>query len=77
VRLASFSSTANASALVTRLQAGGHRAYTRRLDSSQGILTAVFVGPLANRAAAQTLLERLQQDFQLNGMIVRYEIEPL
>lgn len=77
VRLASFSSTANASALVTRLQAGGHRAYTRRLDSSQGVLTAVFVGPLANRSAAQTLLERLQRDFQLNGMIVRYEIEPL
>jgi len=77
VRLASFSNTANASTLVTRLQAGGHRAYTRRVDSSQGVLTAVFVGPLANRAAAQTLLERLQQDFQLNGMIVRYEIEPL
>lgn len=77
VRLASFSSTDNASALVTRLQAGGHRAYTRRVDSSQGVLTAVFVGPLANRAAAQALLERLQQDFQLNGMIVRYEIESL
>lgn len=77
VRLASFSNTANASALVTRLQAGGHRAYTRRVDSSQGVLTAVFVGPLANRAAAQTLLERLQQEFRLNGLIVRYEIEPL
>lgn len=77
VRLASFSSTANASALVARLQASGHRAYTRPVDSSLGILTAVFVGPLANLASAQTLLERLQQDFQLNGIIVRYEIEPL
>lgn len=77
VKLASFSNTANASALVARLQASGHRAYTRRVDSSLGILTAVFVGPLADRAAAQTLLERLQQDFQLNGMIARYEIEPL
>ncbi len=77
VRLGSFSSADNASALVTRLQAAGHRAYTRRVDSSQGILTAVFVGPLVNRPAAQTLLERLRQDFQLNGMIVRYEIDPL
>lgn len=77
VRLGSFSNTDNASALVTRLQAAGHRAYSRRVDSSQGVLTAVFVGPLVNRAAAQTLLERLRQDFQLNGMIVRYEIDPL
>ncbi len=77
VRLGSFSSADNASGLVTRLQAAGHRAYTRRVDSSQGVLTAVFVGPLVNRTAAQTLLEMLRQDFQLNGMIVRYEIDPL
>lgn len=77
VRLGSFSSADNVSALVTRLQAAGHRAYTRRVDSSQGVLTVVFVGPLVNRPAAQTLLERLRQDFQLNGMIVRYEIDPL
>ncbi|MDP2380399.1 MAG: SPOR domain-containing protein [Pseudohongiella sp.] len=77
VRLASFSNTENATALVARLQTAGHRAYSRRVESSQGVLTAVFVGPLVNRAAAQTLLERLRQDFQLNGMIVRYEIDPL
>lgn len=77
VRLGSFSNADNASALVTRLQAAAHRAYTRRVDSSQGVLTAVFVGPLVSRTAAQTLLERLRQDFQLNGMIVRYEIDSL
>ncbi|MDP2285114.1 MAG: SPOR domain-containing protein, partial [Pseudohongiella sp.] len=77
VRLASFSNTENATALVARLQTAGHRAYSRKVESSQGILTAVFVGPLVNRAAAQTLLEQLRQDFQLNGMIVRYEIDPL
>lgn len=77
VRLASFSNAANASALVTRLQDAGHRAYTRRVDSSQGPLTAVFVGPLVDRGAAQILLDRLRQDFQLGGMIVRYEIESL
>lgn len=77
VRLASFGNATNASNLVTRLQEAGHRAYTRRLDSSQGVLTAVFVGPVVDRNAATTLLERLRQDFQLNGMIVRYEIEEL
>lgn len=77
VRLGSFSNTENASNLVTRLQDAGHRAYTRRIESSQGMLTAVFVGPQVDRATAQTLMERLRQDFQLNGMIVRYEIEEL
>lgn len=75
VRLGSFSSAENASNLVTRLQEAGHRAYTRRIESTQGPLTAVFVGPQVDRSAAQNLMERLRQDFQLNGMVVRYEIE--
>lgn len=77
VRLGSFASTENASNLVARLQSAGHRAYTRRIQSDQGMLTAVFVGPQVDRATAQTLMERLRQEFQLNGMVVRYEIDPL
>ncbi len=77
VRLGSFGNASNASNLVTRLQDAGHRAYTRQIDSSQGALTAVFVGPVVDRTTAATLLEDLRRDFQLNGMIVRYEIEEL
>jgi DedD protein len=77
VRLGAFSSQANATNLIARLQQAGHRAYTRRVSSSQGELTAVFVGPLIDRAAAQSLMESLRQDFQLNGLIVRYEIDEL
>jgi len=77
VRLGAFSSQSNATNLVARLQQAGHRAYTRRVSSSQGELTAVFVGPLIDRAAAQSLMESLRQDFQLNGLIVRYEIDEL
>lgn len=77
VRLGSFGNASNASNLMSRLQDAGHRAYTRRLDSSQGMLTAVFVGPVVDRDTAATLLETLRQEFELNGMIVRYEIEEL
>jgi DedD protein len=77
VRLGSFSNASNASNLVSNLQQAGHRAYSRQINSSQGVLTAVFVGPLVDRAAAQTLMESLRVDFQLNGLIVRYEIEEL
>ncbi|MEX2334496.1 MAG: SPOR domain-containing protein [Pseudohongiella sp.] len=77
VRLGSFGNTTNASNLVARLQEAGHRAYTRRIDSSQGVLTAVFVGPVVDRGTANILLETLREDFELNGMIVRFEIEEL
>ena len=77
VRLASFSSEANARSLVERLQARGHRAYTRQIASSQGPLIAVFVGPGADRAGMLQLQRQLLDEFQLSGMVVRYEIEPL
>lgn len=77
VRLASFSSEANARNLVERLQNAGHRAYTRTLESAQGPLVAVFVGPGVDRTAMLQLQQQLQQQFQLNGIVVRYEIEQL
>lgn len=77
VRLASFSSYANALNLVDRLQSRGHPAYIRELPSAQGILTAVFVGPGVDRASVQRLQQQLQEEFQLAGIVVRYEIEEL
>lgn len=77
VRLASFSNQTNARNLVERLQSNGHRAYTRQVSSSQGPLTAVYVGPDVDRAAAQRLREQLQRDYDLAGIVVRYEIEEL
>jgi len=77
VRLASFSNEANARNLVERLQGQGHRAYTRQMASAQGPLVAVFVGPGVDRAAVQKLQQQLQEQFQLSGIVVPYEIEEL
>lgn len=77
VRLASFSDAANASNLLDILQSSGHRAYTRTISSSQGPLTAVYVGPSVDRAAVEQLRLQLQAETQLSGMIVPYEIEQL
>lgn len=77
VRLASFSNEANARNLVDRLQNQGHRAYTRQIASSQGPLVAVYVGPGVDRAAVQQLQQQLQEQFQLAGIVVPYEIEEL
>lgn len=77
VRLASFSDQANAQNLIDILQSNGHRAYTRQISSSQGPLTAVFVGPGVDRASVQQLQQQLRAETELSGIVVRYEIEEL
>lgn len=75
VRVGAFGNASNASNLTQRLTEGGHRAYTRPVSSSGRELTAVFVGPLISRQEAENVLSQVQRDYELNGMIVRYEIE--
>lgn len=77
VRLGSFSEAANASALMTRLQAAGYRAYTRRLGSAGAELTAVYVGPWIERERVEDYKKQLQDEFQLSGLVVRYEVDKL
>ncbi len=77
VRLGSFAESGNAVNLVQRLQAAGYKAYTRDLDSGQGELTAVYVGPWLDRNRVDDYRQQLQEEFQLSGMVVRYELEQL
>lgn len=77
VRLGSFADSANAMNLLQRLQAAGYKAYTRVISSDQGTLTGVFVGPWVDRVAVDDYQQRLQAEFQLAGMVVRYELERL
>ena len=77
VRLASFSAASNADALLNRLLAANYRAYSRPVQTDQGVMTAVYVGPQLEREKTEMLRRQLQQEFQLNGIIVRFEIERL
>jgi len=77
VRLASFSSVENASRLVSRLQDDGYKAYSREIQSSQGALTAVFVGPGVRQERIQQLRLQLQDVYELAGIVVPFELEEL
>lgn len=77
VRLGTFANAANAENLVNRLMEGGYKAYTRSINSDQGAMTAVFVGPWLERSRVEQYQQELQEQFQLAGMIVRYEIESI
>lgn len=77
VRLGTFSDSANAENLISRLQTAGYRAYTRDIGDEQGALTAVFVGPWLEREKVDEYQQALQDEFSLTGMVVRYELQSL
>lgn len=77
VRLGSFADANNASSLLQRLLAGGYRAYTRPMPGSGAQMTGVFVGPWLERELVADYQKQLQAEFQLSGLVVRYEVEPL
>lgn len=78
VRLAAFSNPANAAALVDRLRGAGHRAYARAGGTGrEREMTLVYVGPVLDRALADDYRTRLLEEFELPGMVVRFEPAPL
>jgi DedD protein len=77
VRLGSFSNSENATSLVQKLQAAGYKAYTRRVQSEEDVLTRVFVGPWIDTSRINEYQKQLQEQFQLAGIVVRYEVEQL
>lgn len=77
VRLGAFSDASNASALLQRLQDSGYKAYSRNASNDQGELTVIYVGPWLERAMADDYLDELRAQFQLSGLVVRYELQQL
>ena len=75
VRLGLFSNADNAAVLLERLQNAGYRAYIREIESDDGLLRGVFVGPWLNRELSAGYQSSLQKEFQLAGIVVPYEME--
>ena len=75
VRLGLFSNADNAAVLLERLQEAGYRAYIRQIESDEGQLRGVFVGPWLNRQLSAGYQSSLQEEFQLAGIVVPYEME--
>lgn len=77
VRLGVFSNPTNAVNLTRRLLDAGYRAYSQEIQGAQGLVTGVFVGPRVERAEANLLKEELQSEFQLAGLVVRFEVDTI
>ncbi len=72
VQLGSFSSDTNARRLIDKLRAGGYPAYLERRVDGDTTAFKVRVGPQIRREEALEVRNRLEQEFELKGMLVRY-----
>lgn len=72
VQLASFEELANAETLRDKLRAANYKAYIKYRPDKSPPLIQVFVGPELKHAAIDKLQSRLQSEYQLQGIVVRY-----
>jgi len=77
VRLGSFAEKSNAEALVSRLRAQKYKGFSRPLNSSRGLLTGVYVGPVLTESEAGRLQQELAEEFELEGVVVQFTINEL
>ncbi|WP_028239349.1 type II secretion system secretin GspD [Stutzerimonas azotifigens] len=68
IQLASLDSLDSATGLQQRLRTQGYNAYVFSTEGRH----RVFVGPVAERAEASRLRQQLQQQYQLDGFVVRF-----
>lgn len=74
IRLGLFGESANAETLVAELLSQGYRAYTDSVSTSQGMLTAVLVGPVLTISDAENLRTELSANFNVDALIVDFSI---
>jgi len=72
VQLAALSSKDNAMALRERLRGLGYTAFVEETTAAQGTQFRVRVGPELERANADNLRTRLEQQVQIKGIVMRY-----
>ena len=72
VQLGSFSNAANALALRDRLRAKGYPAFIQGVRVKDKDIKRVYVGPELLRAKAAESRNKLEQETELQGLVVRY-----
>ena len=73
VQLGSFSNRDNAKRLIEKLRGEGFPAYLDRRMEQDGAVFKVRVGPEIRREDAERLRARLEDQFALKGMLLRYQ----
>ncbi|TNF35473.1 MAG: hypothetical protein EP312_03685 [Gammaproteobacteria bacterium] len=73
VQMASFRDEGSALAMKNKLVAKGYPAYVKPVQASSGRFVRVYVGPKLDRAAAETLQKKLNAEFKVKSIVVRFD----
>lgn len=72
VQLGSFRHQKNVNELLDKLSSAGYRAFSRKVDTSAGRLTKVFVGPELTRETLDKALPHLNETTGLKGKVASF-----
>ncbi|GGO73603.1 SPOR domain-containing protein [Bowmanella pacifica] len=75
VQLGSFRHQKNVKELTDKLEAAGYRTFSRKIKTSAGELTKVFVGPDLQRDKLDKALPHLKELTSLQGKITKFRAE--
>ncbi len=75
--LGEFSDEEEAGQLLERLREAGFRAYLRRQEVDSALRHVVLLGPWLARDSAREYRQRLQQELEIDGEIIPYELQGL
>jgi DedD protein len=75
VQLGSFSHQKNVRELLTKLEKGGYRAFSRPVQTSAGELTKVFVGPDLQKEKLEGAISHLKQLTNLQGRVTPFTVQ--
>jgi DedD protein len=73
IQMGSFKNKVNALRVVNRLRASGYPAFIQKMSTTFGESTRVFVGPKANKDAANALAKKIDAELNLHGIVVSYK----
>jgi len=72
VQLGSFSNEENAVALATKIKKGGYTAFIEPLQDAGKVVYRVRVGPELTKVTADQIRDKLAQDIEVKGIVMRY-----
>ncbi len=75
VQLGSFRHQKNVRELLNSLEKAGYRAFSRKVQTSSGELTKVFVGPDLDKTSLEKALPHLTEVTSLKGRVTAFKVE--
>jgi DedD protein len=74
VQLGSFGNQKNVNELLQKLEKAGYRSFSRKVQTSAGRLTKVFVGPELDKEKLDLALPHLKETTGLTGKITTFDV---